>query len=335
MTTTTIEPAASVRLLDLSEAFIYARALHLAAQLRLADHLAEGPRQIDDLADITQTKPEPLYSLLRVLVSRGVFAERAGRVFALTEAGQPLRSDHPLSVRVTIAQAGRLTAKAFGHAEYALRTGTGCFEKAFGQQVWDYLRERPEENSDFNTAMHEHSRIELAAILEAYDFSGTGTIVDIGGGDGTLLTNVLRGNPSRTGVLFDLPHVVEQNRVAEAGLADRVTVIGGDIFGELPAGGDLYIMKSVLHGWTDEQVVSIFAGIRSVIKPGGKLLLIERVIPDSDEVHASKAFDFAMLVMAGGQERTEREYTDLLAKAGFQVNKVIGTQSVLGIIEAI
>lgn len=334
-TETTVDTAASVRLLDLSESFIYARALHLAAQLRIADHLAGGPRPLDDLADLTQTKPTPLYSLLRVLVSRGVFAERPGRVFALTETGQPLRSDHPLSVRVTVAQAGRLTAKAFEHAEYALRTGTGCFEKAFGQPVWDYLRERPEEGADFNVAMHEHSRIELAAILEAYDFSGTGKVVDIGGGDGTLITSVLRRNASLTGVLFDLPHVVEQNRVAEAGLSDRCAVVGGDIFGELPAGGDLYIMKSVLHGWTDEQVVDILRNIRSVIAPGGRLLLIERVIPDSDEVHASKAFDFAMLVMAGGQERTEREYAALLGKAGFTVAKVIGTQSVLGIVEAV
>lgn len=330
-----VDTAASVHLLDIGESFIRARALHLAAELRLADLLADGPRPVDDLAAMTSTAPTPLRSLLRLLAGYGVFAEQPGGEFALTAVGQPLRSDHPLSVRVTTAQAGRLTAKTFEYAEYALRTGLGAFEQAFGQPVWDYLRERPEEGADFDTAMREHSRIELAALTEAFDFSGTGTVVDIGGGDGTLLSAVLRANPERTGVLFDLPHVVERNRIAEEGLADRCTVVGGDIFGELPAGGDLYVMKSVLHGWTDEQTVTILRGIRSVLRPGGRLLLVERVIPDGDEPHASKAFDFAMLVMAGGQERTAAEYTALLASAGFRVVEVTPTASSLGIVEAV
>jgi SAM-dependent methyltransferase len=329
------DPAASVRLLDLSEAFIYARALHLAADLRIADLLADGPLPVADLAEATGTKTTPLYSLLRVLASKAVFTELPGREFALTDAGQPLRSDHPLSVRVTTAQAGKLTARAFQHVDFAVRTGTSAFDKAFGQPVWDYLRENPGEGADFDTAMHEHSRIELAAIVAAYDFTGEGTIVDVGGGDGTLLCEVLKRTPQRTGVLFDLPHVVARNRVADAGLADRCTVVGGDIFTDIPAGGDVYVMKSVLHGWTDEQTVDILRGIRAGLRPGGKLLLVERVVPAGDTPHASKAFDFAMLVMAGGQERTGAEYGDLLGAAGFQVERLVPTGSVLTIVEAV
>ncbi len=263
-----------------------------------------------------------------------MFTEDATGRFALTETGERLRSDHPLSVRTTVAQQGRLTARTFQYAEHALRTGEGTFTKAFGQPVWEYLKDHPEEGADFDTAMHEHSRVERAAIVKAYDFAGTGRIVDVGGGDGTLLVTVLQACPGERGVLFDLPHVVERNRIEDAGLKDRCEVVGGDIFGELPGGGDLYMMKSVLHGWTDSEVVSILRGIRRAMKPGGTLLLIERVIPAGDDPHPSKAFDLAMLVMAGGQERTQQEYVALLTDAGFRVDRVVGTESSLSIVEA-
>jgi len=324
----------SLRLLEIGDGFIYASALHLAAELRLADHLARGARSAAELAEPTGTHAPSLHRLLRALAGCGVFTQDDAGRFALTEVGQALRSDHPRSVRTTVAQQGRLTVRTFQYAEHALRTGEGTFTKAFGQPVWDYLKEHPQEGADFDTAMHEHSRVELAAIVNAYDFTGAGRIVDIGGGDGTLLATVLADRPAESGVLFDLPHVVERNRIADAGLSDRCEIVGGDVFGELPAGGDLYTMKSVLHGWTDSEVVTILRGVRTAMKPDGRLLLIERVIPAGDAPHPSKAFDLAMLIMAGGQERTQEEYTALLAEAGFRVERVIGTESVLSIVEA-
>nr|QDQ37877.1 O-methyltransferase [Streptomyces vinaceusdrappus] len=331
------EPAleSSLRLLEIGDGFIYARALHLAAELRIADLLAQGPRSALQLADATGTHAPSLHRMLRTLAACGVFTETAPGTFGMTALAQPLRSDHPHSVRTTVAQGGRLTAETFRHAEHALRTGEGAFEKTFGQPVWEYLKEHPKEGTDFDTAMQEHSRVERAAVVEAYDFSDATRIVDIGGGNGTLLVAVLREAPEATGVLFDLPHVVERNRIGESGLADRCAVVGGDIFGELPSGGDLYMMKSVLHGWTDDQAVSILEGCRRAMRPDGRLLLIERVIPKGDTPHASKAFDFAMLVMAGGQERTGDEYTALLDKAGFRVTRVIGTASVQSVVEAV
>ncbi|WP_328691602.1 acetylserotonin O-methyltransferase [Streptomyces caniferus] len=325
----------SLRLLEISESFIYARALHLAAELKIADLLADGPRPTAELAEASSTRPAALYRLLRALAGRGVFTEVESGRFGLTPVGECLRSDHPRSVRATVAQAGRLTATTFQHAEEVLRTGEGAFTTAFGQPVWDYLQEHPDEGADFDTAMHEHSRIERDAIVAAYDFSGTARLVDIGGGDGTLLATVLEAHPETAGVLFDLPHVVERNRIGDAGLTDRCEIVGGDLFGELPAGGDRYMMKSVLHGWTDREVVAILTGCRRAMKPDGTLLLIERVIPVGDTPHSSKAFDLAMLVMAGGQERTEDEYTALLTEAGFRVQRVIGTDSSLSIVEAV
>ncbi|WP_411083286.1 methyltransferase [Streptomyces sp. cmx-18-6] len=330
----TLELDGSLRLLELGDGLIYAAALHLAAELKVADLLAEEPRSAVELAGPAGVHAPSLHRLLRTLAGCGVFNEDSAGRFSLTETGRRLRSDHPLSVRTTLAQQGRLTARTFQYAQHALRTGEGTFTKAFGQPVWEYLKEHPEEGADFDTAMHEHSRVERAAIVKAYDFAGSGRIVDVGGGDGTLLATVLEACPGESGVLFDLPHVVERNRIADTGIEDRCEVVGGDIFGEIPAGGDLYTMKSVLHGWTDGEVVSILGGIRRAMKADARLLLIERVIPGGDAPHPSKAFDLAMLVMAGGQERTQEEYVGLLAEAGFQVERVIGTESSLSIVEA-
>lgn len=330
-----LEQEGSLRLLEIGDGFIYAGALQQAAEFKVADLLAGGPRTATDLAEATATHPVALYRLLRVLASRGVFTEGPGESFALTPVGECLRSDHPRSVRTTVAQAGRLTARTFRHAEYALRTGEGAFTKTFGQPVWEYLKDNPEEGADFDTAMHEHSRVERDAIVAAYDFGRAARLVDIGGGDGTLLATLLAAYPRLSGVLFDLPHVVERNRIAATQLAERCEIVGGDIFGDLPTGGDLYLMKSVMHGWSDADALAILRGCRQAIRPEGRLLLIERVIPEGDVPHASKAFDFAMLVMAGGQERKSEEYTALLAEAGFRVDRVIPTDSALSIVEAV
>ncbi|WP_066947889.1 methyltransferase [Streptomyces lushanensis] len=330
-----LEQDSSLRLLALGDGFIYARALHLAAEMGVADLLSDGPRSTEDLAHLTATDPGTLHSMLRALAGCGVFTEPSPGRFALTAVGECLRSDHPRSVRTTIAQSGRITARAFQHADHALRTGDGAFAAAFGQPFWEFLRDNPEEGAAFDTAMQEHSRVEGEAIVEAYDFPETGRIVDVGGGDGTLLAAVLQARVRTTGVLFDLPHVVERNHIGKAGLTERCEVVGGDIFGELPPDGDLYLMKSVLHGWTDADVVTILRGCRKAMKPDSRLLLIERVIPPGDAPHTSKAFDFAMHVMAGGQERTGDEYTRLLTEAGFAVARLIPTGSVQSIVEAV
>ncbi|MEV8598865.1 methyltransferase [Streptomyces griseoviridis] len=330
-----LEQDSSLRLLALGDGFIYARALHLAAELGIADLLAGQERSTEELARRTGTDAGTLHSMLRALAGCGVFAESAPGRFALTEVGACLRSDHPRSVRTTIAQSGRITARAFQHADHALRTGDGAFATAFGQPFWEFLRDNPQEGAAFDTAMQEHSRVERGAIVEAYDFPRTGRIVDVGGGDGTLLAAVLTARPLTTGVLFDLPHVVERTCLGEAGLTERCEVVGGDIFGDLPAGGDLYLMKSVLHGWSDADAVRILRGCRQAMKPDGRLLLIERVIPAGDAPHTSKAFDFAMHVMAGGQERTGEEYTRLLTEAGLTVGRLIPTGSVQSIVEAV
>ncbi|BET45117.1 methyltransferase [Streptomyces tendae] len=330
-----LEQDESLRLLALGDGFIYARALHLAAELSIADLLAEGPQPTKELARLTSTDPGTLHSMLRALAGCGVFTEVAQGCFGLTAVGERLRSDHPRSVRTTIAQSGRITARTFQHADHALRTGDGAFATAFGQPFWEFLRDHPEEGAAFDTAMQEHSRVERGAIVEAYDFPDTGRIVDVGGGDGTLLAAVLRARPGTTGVLFDLPHVVERNCIEEEGLTERCEITGGDIFGELPAGGDLYLMKSVLHGWNDSDVLTILRGCRRAMNPGSRLLLVERVIPPGDAAHTSKAFDFAMHVMAGGQERTGDEYARLLVEAGFAVGRFIPTGSVQSIVEAL
>lgn len=323
------------QLMAMHNGFVTGRALHLAAEIGVADALAGGPRDVDELAAATGTNPGALYRLLRVLASDGVFTEFEPRRFALTGPAELLRTDHPRSLR-SFLRLGQLLARAFNHAEDSLRTGEPGFDEEFGMSMFDYLRANPEMSAIFAEAMSGFGADEEAAIVAAYDFADAGPIVDVGGGLGTLLRAILSHYPEPTGVLFDQPSVVPAARelLAAAGLAERCAVVAGDFFAEVSP-GRMCLLKSVVHDWPDDEVVTILRNCRAALPDDGRLLIIAQVIPPGDEPHPGKPMDLIMLVQLGGRERTEAEHAALLDAAGFRVSRIVPTASSLSIIEAV
>lgn len=322
-------------LLAMHDAYVVGRALHLAARLGVADHLADGPRAADDLATATSTDPDALRRLLRALAGSGVFTEVTPDRFGLTPLGDHLRSGHPHSIR-SFLDWGNVVATAFEDAEHSLRTGTPAFDRAFGAPFFDHLHGDVDMAVLFNAAMAELSVTQDAAVVDAYDFAGIRSIVDVGGGRGSLLRTVLAAHPEMTGLLFDQPSVVDTARdlIAAAGLADRCTVEGGDFFREIPAGRDAYLLKSVIHDWPDEQAAAILHRCRAAIPDDGRLVLVERVPPPGDTPHPTKPLNLVMLILVAGRERTEDEYAALLAATGFRITDFLPTDAATTVIVA-
>lgn len=311
-------------------------ALSSAATLGVADHLAGGPRGIGELAQATSTHPRSLYRLLRLLSSVGVFAEVPPESFALTQLGECLRSGVPGSLRSMVMMSGlKIRFHTFAEALHSIRTGEPVCERATGMEFFDYLAVHPEEGEIFNRAMSEFSQSISSAVVQAYDFRGIGKIIDVGGGHGSLITAILRGFPHMTGILFDSPHVAEGARrtIAAAGLTGRCQILGGDFFQSVPAGGDAYILKSIIHDWNDERAVTILKNCRRAMATSRRLLLIEVILPVDAELHPGKFVDFIMLTTAGGLVRREDEHEKILREAGFRLNRVIPTASPMSIIE--
>ncbi|RCG24492.1 DUF4440 domain-containing protein [Sphaerisporangium album] len=324
------------RLLETHEGHIRARVVQLIAELGLGDLIGDGTRDVAGLAADTTTDPRALLRLMRTAAGFGLLTEPEPGRFALTELGAHLRSGHPLSVRSVMIMGG-LFGRVFSDAEHSLRTGEPAFPKTLGLPLFAYLRRNPELGAVFTTSMAEFSRLETGGIVAAYDFGSARRIVDIGGGDGTLLSAVLDAVPEATGVVFDQPEVATaaRERIAAAGLGGRCAVEGGDFFAAVPSGGDLYVLKWIIHDWPDEQAVAILRNCRDAMAPGGRLLLVERVIPEGDAPHPGKVTDFTMLVVLGGRERTEAEYSALLAAAGLRLERVVDGPAGSSLLEAV
>lgn len=312
------------------------QALSVVARFRVADHLAGGPKTASELAQMTDTQPGPLYRVLRALGSVGVLTEDAAQRFALTPVGEYLRSDVPGSLRAIATYCGDPWSwQAWGGLADGVRTGRTPFDRVFGQGPWEYLKAHPDEAATFNEGMTGFSQQAAGPVVKAYDFSRFGTVVDVGGGHGALLSAILKANPGVRGVVFDMPQVVEGAGPAlrAAGLADRCTTGGGDFFQEIPAGGDAYLLKHIIHDWNDEKAAAILRTCRRAIRPTGKLLLVEIVIPPPGEPSPGKLLDLEMLVICDGKERTEAEYRTLLASAGFRLTRVVPTDAPVSIVE--
>jgi SAM-dependent methyltransferase len=311
------------------------QALYVAAKLGLADLLADGPRTADDLARATATQARALYRLLRALASVGVFAEDDRHRFALAPLGDCLRGGVPGSKRSMAITSGEEHYRAWGELLYSVQTGRPGFDKLYGMPIFDYLARHPEQAKLFDeTMVGVHGR-ETGPMIEAYDFSGIGVLADVGGGNGSLLTAVLRAYPSLKGILYDLPHVAERARAnfAAAGLADRCQAIGGSFFDSVPAGADAYLLRHIIHDWDDERSTRILRNIHRVLPDGGRLLVVESVIPPGNEPSFAKLLDLTMLVLPGGEERTREEYERLYAGAGFRLTRVVPTDADVSVIE--
>ena len=311
--------------------------LYTAVELKLADCVAAGPQTAEEIAKTTATHAPSLYRFLRTLANLGLFTEDSEHRFSLTALGETLRTGVPGSMRATvIIMAGKILNLGLENLTYSLRTGQTGFEKATGLQLFDWLAKHPEEASLFSETMVGFHGAEPAAVAAAYDFSDLGTIVDVGGATGNLLTTILGRHREPRGVLFDLPHVVAEAPalIASRGLADRVRIETGSFFERVPEGGDAYMLSHIIHDWSEEQCVTILGHCRRAMKPGGRVLLVEMVLPAGDTPHPGKMLDMIMLVAPGGQERTEAEYRGLLQKAGFRLTRVVPTESAVGVVEA-
>lgn len=327
---------APLALLQMLTGYWISKALSVAAELGVADHLREGPRPSDDLATTCGVRAAPLYRLLRALASVGVFSEEEGG-FALTPSAELLCSDTPGSMRALARMYGAEQFRAWAGLEDSIRTGEPSFGQVFGTSYFEFLESHPRSSEVFNEAMTGWTTQLADAVTTTYDFSGSDQVVDVGGGLGLLLSTILRANPTVAGVLFELPHVAADATpfLEKAGIADRCTTVGGDFFESVPDGGTTYVLAQILHDWDDEHCGVILGNCRQVIPSDGTLLVVEQVLPPANEPSLGKWLDLHMLVLLGGQERTESEYRSLLAAAGFELTRVLPTQSGASIVEAV
>lgn len=311
-------------------------AISAIAELKVADHLADGPKTASELARMSGANEGFLRRALRYLASEGVFEERPGDAFALTERSHWLRSDVPGSLRPRAMFTGSaMSWTAWGDFLRCLKTGTSAFQVAFGEDIFDYLRHQPDAAATFNAFMAGQTAASVDAVLAAYDFAGARELVDVGGGRGALVAGVLRANRAMRGILFDMPEVVAtaQPLLDQAGVADRCKPVGGDFFESIPAGADLYVLKFILHDWSDEQCARILRNCRQVIAGGGRLLIVEHVVPEDSGPHVAKFMDINMMVMTSGRERTRREFEQLLSSAGLQLTQVAPTSIGFSVLE--
>lgn len=335
MTEHEVPPPAAM--MGLITGYWISQAVGAVAQLGVADGLTDGPRGSDELAQVVGADPRALYRVLRLLASIGVFAENPPGSFGLTPLGETLRSDAPGSVRnFAITETAPGHWLPWGRLLESVKTGQPMARAALGMDLFDWYAQDPEEAGFFNAAMGNLSALAAGELVRVYDFSPVRTVADVGGAHGVLLAAVLQANPAARGILFDLPHVIETAKeVLDAqGLADRCELVSGDFFEAVPAGADLHLLKQILHDWNDEQSTRLLSNCHRSLTAGGKLLLVEMVIPPDNRPSPALAMDLNMLVLLGGRERTEEEYRRLLDGAGFRLEQVIPTHSPFSVIEA-
>jgi ubiquinone/menaquinone biosynthesis C-methylase UbiE len=311
------------------------QAIYAAAKFGIADHLIDGPKTLGELADATATNPEALYRLLRALASVGIFKEGESRRFSLTPLAEPLRGDVAGSKRALALMSGDEQFRAWAEIDYSIRTGKIAFDKIFGKPVFDYLGEHPDKARIFDAAMVGIHGRESDALLDAYDFSMFGVIADIGGGNGSQMTAILKKHPRMKGILFDLPHVIERatERMQASGLLGRCKLVCGSFFNAVPEGADAYILRHIIHDWDEEKCLTILRNCCRAMLPTSKLLVIESVIPPGNEPFHGKFLDLVMLLIPGGKERTENEYRNLFQRAGFELTRIVPTGAEISIIE--
>lgn len=326
----------SLQLLTMVNGYQVSQAISTAAELRLADALAEGPRSAVDVAAVVGAHPDALHRLLRALASAGLFRESEDGLFELTALGQPLRSDVPGSVRGWAEFVGRPYHRAAWAAlPHSIRTSEIAFDHIYGSSVWAYRQKLPEESAIFDAAMQSLTGMMLPALLDSYDFGRFRRLADLGGGNGTLLAAILARYHSPRGVLFDLAHVVaDSGRVFEAaGVADRYEAVAGSLFESVPPGCDGYMLKSVILDCTDEQSIEIFERCRAAMAPDATVLVIARSVPGPNEGAAIKFSDLNMMVNNGGRERTRQEYAMLFAASGLGMTGVVEVPGGWAVIE--
>ena len=315
------------------------RLVHVAAKLRLADLLKGGSRTVEDLASAADVQPVPLYRLLRALASLGIFAETKGRRFKLTPLAATLQTGVPNSMHAWAMMVNEPWMwDSWKELLPGVKTGEMPFLKAHGMPIFQYLEHHPEDLEVFGESMSSLSQAENPAIAAAYKFPKGRTLVDVGGGHGSLLAAILKANPSLKGVLFDQSAVIARaendKHITAKGIAQRCRLESGNFFEGVPKGGDAYIMKYILHDWNDEECVKILANCRAAMNEKGKVLVVDNVVSAGNDPSWGKLLDIQMLII-GGRERTKQEFVTLFASAGLKLTRIAPTKSPLSIVEGI
>ncbi len=309
--------------------------IYVAAELGIADMLAEGSKSIEELAQTSQSHAPSLYRMMRALASVGIFSETEGKRFELTPMAEYLKDGSMRSIALMFNS--DWSDKAWGYFMDSVKTGDTAFEKAHGMPVTDWLENNPQAAEVFNEANAVKAVNSHRAIIDVYDFSGINRLTDVGGGLGVLMAEILIANPSMKGVVADIPSVIQKakNIIRSRGLEDRCEAVECDFFEEIPSGSDGYLMSHVLHDWSADQCKIILNNCCKAMKPGSKLLVVEMVIPPGNQPSIAKLLDLEMLVTTGGCERTEKEFKILLESSGFKLSRTIATEESICVIEGI
>lgn len=326
-------------LMNLTAGKWVSQAIAVAAELGIADLLKDGPRTAADVARRANASEDGVYRLLRALGSVGLFAETGNRRFRLTPLGKLLRTDSPQALGGYARFTGHeSTWRPWGELRHSVRTGEPAFDHVFAMPVFEYFAKTPESAAVFDAAMTSISTLESKAVVAAYDFSGINTLVDVAGGHGLMIATMLKANRRMRGILFDLPHVTAGATalLQSRGVADRCEIVSGDFFASVPEGGDAYVMKHIIHDWDDERATQILRNCYRAMQPGGKVLIVDAVIPRGNSAHFGKLLDLEMLVLTPrGRERTPGEFRELLKRSGFRLRRVVATETHLSVVEGV
>ncbi|MFP4023399.1 MAG: methyltransferase [Thiohalospira sp.] len=328
--------APNIAIVEMVQSFYVSKAIGVAAELNIAEHLKEHDKNISELAKLTGSHEESLYRLMRMLASQGIFKEKDNRVFAQNRLSKTLVNQTDSMRYMVMHLANTVNWKLFDDLHNVVKTGKNASEKVLGMNIFEYLEKYPEKNNVYNTAMTNSSLMLSYAILSKYSFKDAKYIIDIGGGHGILLSMILLKNKHLKGILFDLPHVIKDadKNFRNYHVSERVKYIEGSFFEIIPSGGDIYIMKNILHNLSDQKAIDILKNIKDVLPEKGNILIIEPVISHKNRYSFAKLFDIQMMVSQdGGKERTKEEYNQIINQAGLKLNRIIKTVAPFSLIE--
>lgn len=322
------------RLQHLLDGYVTTQLLYVAAKLDIAGVLAGGARSGQEIAEAVGADRRPLVRVLRGLVAEGVLAEEEGGRFALTPVGEGLASLRGAA----IVRGGLYYHSAAGLLDTVLGRGT-AFERAYGEPFFEYLSRHPDYEAEFQSSMAGRAEQEARDVVAVYDFGGLRSLVDVGGGRGILLAEILRAVPGLRGVLTDRDSALPMAgaHLEAEKVADRAELVAADFFTTVPRGADGYLLSRVLHDWEDDDAVRILATCRQAMSPQSRLLIVEAILPDrAGDLPAAIRMDLQMLLLLGARERTATEFRQLLDAGGFRFQHLVMTDSPagLGVIEA-
>jgi O-methyltransferase domain/Dimerisation domain len=331
------ESLPQVAMLKLITGAWLSQAIYAAAELGVADALAEGPKTLEALSLRLGANPPALYRLLRLLASHEIFAEQPDGSFAQTPRGECLEKDAFGSVRAMALVCGEEHYRSWGDILYSLKTGAPAFDRLYTQGFYEYLNSNVRASHLFNDAMSNMAILGNLAVAGAYPFPAQGTIVDVGGGHGPLLAAILNQTPKAKGILFDTPQATSEAHafLQAAGVEERVACHAGNFFEAVPQGGDIYLLSRILQSFNDEACQKLLSNCRKAMRPGSKVLIIEMVIPPGNHPFFGKLSDLNMLIMTHGRERTAKEYAALLETAGLTFSRLLSTESPMSILEGV